>query len=195
MQQDGAFRFCVSQWKARERKGQQNKSKDEQHEDIDTEESDAYVISDISGVTLDNSQSLTLKLVNSGSFFRLQPDTGAQCNIAPVHLYKQACNDEDSLNGRTVNITISAYGGSRLPVGGEVILKVSHDETKCKLNCKLVDSEDICPILGRKACLSLVSRFMQSKKMGTNSYPRSSCAINSRRCSQRESENWMESTT
>ena len=167
----------------------------EQHEDINTEESDAYVVSDISAVTLDDSQSVTLKLVNSGSFFRFQPDTGAQCNIAPVHLYKQACNDEDSLNSRTVNITISAYRGSRIPVGGEVILKVSHDETKCKLNCKLVDSEDIRPILGRKAYLGLVSRFMQSKKMGTNSYPRRSCAINSRRCSQRESENWMESIT
>ena len=153
------------------------------------------MISDISAVTLDDSQLVTLKLVNSGSFLRFQPDTGAQCHIIPVHLYKQACNDEHLSNVRTVKSTISAYGSSRLPVVGEVILKVSRDETKCKLNCKLVDSEDICPILGRKAYLGLVSRFMQSKKMGTNSYPRSTCAINSRRCSQRESENGMESTT
>ena len=108
----GHFGFCVSQWKAGERKVQQNKSEDEQHEDFNTQESDAYVKSDISSVTLDDSQSVTLKLVNSGSFFRFQPDTGAECDIAPVHLYKQACNDEDSLNGRSVNIAISSYGGS-----------------------------------------------------------------------------------
>ena len=42
----------------------------EQHEDIDSEESDVYVISDFSAVTLDDSQLVTLKLVTSGSFLR-----------------------------------------------------------------------------------------------------------------------------
>jgi len=72
----------------------------EQHEDN---------ISDISAVTLDDSQLVPLKLVNSGSFFRFQPDTGAQCNVIPVHLYKQACNDEDLSNVRTVKSTFSAF--------------------------------------------------------------------------------------
>ena len=147
----------------------------EQHEDIDSEESDVYVISDISAVTLDNSQLVTLKLVNSGSFLRFQPDTGAQCNVIPVPLYKQACNDEDLSNVRRMKSTISAYGGLRLPVVGEVILKVSRDETKCKLNCKLVDSEDIRPILGRKACLGMnIIRYTDNdalNKPQTGSFP------------------------
>ena len=147
----------------------------EQHEDIDSEESDVYVISDISAVTLDNSQLVTLKLVNSGSFLRFQPDTGAQCNVIPVPLYKQACNDEDISNVRRMKSTISAYGGLRLSVVGEVILKVSRDKTKCKLNCKLVDSEDIRPILGRKACLGMnIIRYTDNdalNKPQTGSFP------------------------
>ena len=71
--------------------------------------------------------------------------------------------------------TISAYGGSRLPVVGEVILKASRDETKCKLNCKLVDSEDIRPILGRKACLGMnIIRYTDNdalNKPQTRSFP------------------------
>ena len=104
----------------------------EQHEDIDSEGSDVFVISVISAGTIDDSRLATLKLVNSGSFLGFQPDTGAQCNVTPVHLYKQACKDEDLSNVRTVKSTISGYGGARLPVVGEVIPKVSRDETQCK---------------------------------------------------------------
>ena len=133
------------------------------------------MISDISAVTLDDSQLVTLKLVNSGSFLRFQPVTGAQCHIIPVHFYKQACNDEHLSNVRTVKSTISAYWGLRLPVVGEVILKVSRDETKCKLNCKLVGSEDIRPILGQKACLGMnIIRYTDNdapNKPQTRSFP------------------------
>ena len=40
----------------------------------------------------DNSQLVTLKLEN-GNFVRFQVDTGAQCNVVPVDLYKKAAND------------------------------------------------------------------------------------------------------
>ena len=38
----------------------------EQQEDIDSKESDVYALGDISSLTLDDSQLVTLKLVNSG---------------------------------------------------------------------------------------------------------------------------------
>ena len=45
-----------------------------------------------------------------------------------------------------------AYGGSKLPVIDEVRIRVSRRYFKCKLDCKLVDSHFIRPILGRRAC-------------------------------------------
>ena len=38
---------------------------------------------------------------------------------------------------------------------GEVILKVWRDTQHCWLNCNLIDSQDIRPILGRKACMGM----------------------------------------
>ena len=49
----------------------------------------------------------SVKLVNSGSFLRFQPDTGAQCDVIPTHLYKQACNDEDLSHDRSMKSTIA----------------------------------------------------------------------------------------
>ena len=52
---------------------------------------------------------------------------------------------------------------------------VSRDETKCKLNVKLVDSGDIRPILGRKACLGMnIIRYTDNdalNKPQTGSFP------------------------
>ncbi|KAK2561336.1 hypothetical protein P5673_015832 [Acropora cervicornis] len=75
----------------------------EQHEDN---------ISDISAVTLDDSQLVTLKLVNSGSFFRFQPDTGAQCNVIPSrrnrrHLLKTG-EPSTPEQGEDINPTLPA---------------------------------------------------------------------------------------
>ncbi|EDO38408.1 predicted protein [Nematostella vectensis] len=123
-------------------------------EEKSSSKDECYVISEIAAVTLDDSQLLALKL-DSGNYLRFQPDTGAQCNVIPVHLFKQASTDVGLINVQPVKSSISAYGGSRLPVIGEVIVRVSRDGSKCKLNCKLVGSKDIRPILGRKACIGM----------------------------------------
>ena len=52
---------------------------------------------------------------------------------------------------------------------------MSRDETKCKLNCKLVDSENIRPILAKRACLGMnIIRYTNNdalKKPQTGSFP------------------------
>ena len=48
-----------------------------------------FSVEEVSAVTLDDSQLVTLKL-ESGKYLRFQPDTGAQCNVIPLHLY--ICN-------------------------------------------------------------------------------------------------------
>lgn len=123
-------------------------------EDSDEGNEDVYVISDVAAITLDDSQLVTFKL-DSGNYLRFQPDTGAQCNVIPVHLYKKAAKDPKLRNVTPVNSAISAYGGSRLPVVGRVLLRVWRDNAKCLLDCKLVEDEDIRPILGRKACIGM----------------------------------------
>ena len=113
-----------------------------------------YVVSEIAVVTLDDTQLVTLCL-ESGNYLRFQPDTGAQCNVIPVHLYKKAANDPDLKQIKPTNSAISAYGGSKLLVLGQVTLRVWCDNVTYRLDCKLVDNKDIRPILGRKACIGM----------------------------------------
>ena len=42
-----------------------------------------------------------------------------------------------------------------LHVVGSALLRVSRGKIRCRLDCKLVDREDVRPLLGRKACLGM----------------------------------------
>ena len=53
---------------------------------------EVFGVEEISAVTLDDSQLVTLKL-ESGNYLPFQPNTGAQCNVVPLHLYKKATRD------------------------------------------------------------------------------------------------------
>lgn len=46
----------------------------------------------VASVGLDNSQFVTLCL-NSGNYLRFQVDTGAQCSVVPLTVYKKATGD------------------------------------------------------------------------------------------------------
>ena len=108
----------------------------------------------VAAVALDDAQLVTLRL-ESGKYVRFQPDTGAQCNMLPVDLYRKATGDHKLTKAIPINMKITAYGGHALPVVGSVLLRVWRGSFRCKLDCKLVDSSQIRPLLGRKACLGM----------------------------------------
>ena len=53
---------------------------------------EVFGVEEISAVMLDDSQLVMLKL-ESGNYLRFQPNTEAQCNVVPLHLYKKATKD------------------------------------------------------------------------------------------------------
>ena len=117
-------------------------------------ESDEEVFT-LSGVSkIDAAQIVTLQL-DSGNYLRFQIDSGAQCNVVPMSLYEKATGDYERCLVTPVRTSIVAYEGSKLPVIGEVRIRVSRRDFKYKLDCKLVDSDLIRPILGRRACIGM----------------------------------------
>ena len=70
---------------------------------------EVFRVEEISAVTLDNSQLVTLRL-ESGNYLRFQPHTGAQCNVVPLHLFKKATNDVGLCNVTPVHTSIISYG-------------------------------------------------------------------------------------
>ena len=115
---------------------------------------DADEIFQITALDLDDSQCVTVKL-ESGNHIHFQADTGAQCNVLPLAIYKKATRDVTLSNVIPTNTQIRAYGGATLPVVGSTLLRVSRGKIRCHLDCKLVDREDVRPLLGRKACLGM----------------------------------------
>ena len=119
----------------------------------DDEASEMYQI-EVAAVKLDDSQLVTLKL-ESGNFVRFQPGTGAQCNVLPLHVYKKASKDEKLEKVNRTQTSLVAYGGSKIKVIGRVNIGVWRNERSYLLDCRLVDSEHIRPILGIKSCLAM----------------------------------------
>lgn len=103
---------------------------------------------------LDDSQFVTLRLV-SGNYVRFLVDSGVQCNVIPLGIYKKATKDKALKHVTSAQMRITAYGGATLPVVGTVLLQVWRGDFHCRLACKLVDRKDIHPLLGRKACIGM----------------------------------------
>ena len=104
--------------------------------------------------SLDDSQLVTLR-VESGSHIRFQVDTGAQCNVLPLSIYRKATKDKELKQMNPSHKYITAYGGTTIPVLGTVLLHVWRNDFHCLLDCTLVDRPDVRPLLGRKACLGM----------------------------------------
>ena len=113
---------------------------------------EVFGVEEIWAVTLDDSQLVTLRL-ESGNYLHFQPDTRAQCNVVPLHVYKKATKDVKWYNVTPVNMVIISYRGTSSPILGKVRLRVWRGDFRCLVHCNLVDSKIARPILGRKACL------------------------------------------
>ena len=98
-----------------------------------------------------DSDLVTLK-VPSGNFIRFEIDTGARCNVLPVHIYKKATGDYNLEQVNPATSSIVSYGGGNIPVLGTVKIQVWRGSFTCLLLCRLVDSKCCRPILGKLAC-------------------------------------------
>ena len=113
-----------------------------------------FGVQEILAVVLDDSQ-LVIPKLESGNYLRFQPNTGDQCNVVPLHLNKKATNDVDLCNVTPVNMVIILYGGTSIPILRTGHLRVWRRDFRCLLDCNLVDSKKVRPILGRKVCLGM----------------------------------------
>ena len=99
-------------------------------------------------------QLVTLSL-ESGKFLSFKPDTRAQSNVIPLHLYKKATDDHELTNLQPERASLIAYGGSKLGVVGQAQIIVWRGDNPCLADCRFIDHQEMRPLLGRKACLGM----------------------------------------
>ena len=108
----------------------------------------------VDGSGVDDSQCVTLRLKN-GNYLCFQVDTGAQCNVVPLDLYNKATRDHKWQHVKPAKLQITTYGGTTIPVIGQMLLRVWRGDYRCRLDCRIVDTPNIQPLLGRKACIGM----------------------------------------
>ena len=103
---------------------------------------------------LDDLQCVPLRL-DSGRYIRFQVDTGAQCNVIPLDIYKKVTGDASLTKITPSHTQVKSYGVNNLLVVGTVLLRVQRGGLRGCLECKIIDRSGICPLLDRKACLGM----------------------------------------
>ena len=67
---------------------------------------------------------VALKLRESGNFMKFQLDTGAECNVVPLEMYKEATCDVQLSKVVPSMDAIVAFGGSKMLLAWHVVLSV-----------------------------------------------------------------------
>ena len=75
--------------------------------------------------------------------------------MLPVILYKKVTKDNRLASITKGRSHITAYGGTTLPVIGIVAICVCRGSHQYNLHRKLVNSPNICPLVGRQAYLKM----------------------------------------
>ena len=75
--------------------------------------------------------------------------------MLPLQVYQKASKDEKLEKVNRTQASLVPYGGSKIKVIGHVSIRFWRNERSCLLDCRLVDSEEIRPILGIKSCLAM----------------------------------------
>ena len=86
-----------------------------------------------------DSSLVTLK-VPTGNFIRFEIDTGARCNVLPIHIYKKATGDCDLKRISPAKSSIISYDGGNIPALGTVKIQVWRGSFTCQLLCRLMES-------------------------------------------------------
>ena len=88
-------------------------------------------------------------------------DTGTQWNVIPVDSLENISPKPDL---QPVNVKLSAYNGTKIPVAGKCSLTLAHKNNSFKVSFIVVDSDSV-PILGLKTSehLQLIKRICRTE--------------------------------
>ena len=105
--------------------------------------------------TLPKCETVTLK-TQWGSLIKFQIDNGASVNVIPLSVYELASKDFQHRKIKKSDTTeITAFGGTRWKIKGEVLIRVQRRNKECLIRLKIADGDQFHSILGRSASVEL----------------------------------------
>ena len=118
-----------------------------------TERREVYSVRSVSSV-LRAEQTVTLDISRTAAI-RFQIDTGADVNVLPLHVYKNATRDVHLKNVQRSYTRLQGYGKHEMTSRGKVKLDVWRGGQRRSISCEIVQGTNFHSILGAKTCEEL----------------------------------------
>ena len=80
--------------------------------------------------------------VSEDAYIQFHVDTGAECNVLPLHIYRSATGDVSLTDVLPSTSSIILYGGMKKPIIGTVKIPAKYKGFECFLNCRIVAMDD-----------------------------------------------------
>lgn len=122
--------------------------------DVEDGDSEVYTVRTVSSVRLKEEQTVTLK-TGPKCYIKFQIDSGADCNVLPLHIYTAALKDFKLQKVQHSSTVMYGYGQKGNHSKGRVRIHVERGDRSCDLDCELLEGRQYHSILGYKACVSL----------------------------------------
>lgn len=123
------------------------------HSKADSDD-ELYTVRMVSRLQLKPEQTVTLK-ISPKHYIKFQIDTGADCNVIPVHVYIAATGDSQLQKVQQSTKFLYGYGQKSTPSVGQVKIKVLWGESSCDLDCEFLRGKQYNSMLGHKASVQL----------------------------------------
>ena len=110
-----------------------------------------------------------ITISSNGTPVSYKIDTDAKCSVLPVKSLENLSPKPDL---QPVNVNLSAYNGSKIPVVGKCSLTLDQKNNSFKVSFIVVDSDSV-PILGLKTSehLQLIKRICRIETNGETFFP------------------------
>ncbi|KAK2558607.1 hypothetical protein P5673_018788 [Acropora cervicornis] len=114
----------------------------------DTETDEDLFLGELESSRKDKNELFTNLNVNAENIcFKI--DTGAQCNVIPEHAFEKL-RKKPSL--QTTKVTLTTYGGVRLPIKGPCTMKIKHNDQNIDVKFFVVAIDKAQPLIGLQTC-------------------------------------------
>ena len=103
---------------------------------------------------LKDNQVVTLKLSRTANnYIRFQMDSGADCNVIPLHVYQPATGDKALEFLRPTQMRLFVYGQQQIKAIGKVTLELERGERKRHVEFQIIKGQEFHSLIGLQTCI------------------------------------------
>ena len=103
---------------------------------------------------LEDNRVVTLNLSSTANnCIRFQIDSGADCNVVPLHVYQPATGDQELQFLKPSQMRLFVYGHQQIKVFGKVTLQLERGGRKLQVEFQVIKGQEFHSLIGLQTCV------------------------------------------